>query len=126
MCRQYYDAFGLSIVVLRPDYIVDSRIGLGKGREMLGPEGSPCEWWVCRHGWLGGLSSWPQSIPTRCLKYCISWHSGADATCNAARAREILGLQYAGNLQQYGKEIDVYSVFDGVLAFDSAMPPSLL
>ena len=35
MCRQFHEAFGLSIVVLRPDYIVDSRLGIGKNREPL-------------------------------------------------------------------------------------------
>ena len=28
MCRQFYDAHALSVAVLRPDYIIDMRLGL--------------------------------------------------------------------------------------------------
>ena len=105
MCRQYYEAFGLSIVVLRPDYIVDSRIGLGKGREVLGPEGSPLRnGWVCRHDLAEACR---RAVEHPDLLFEILHIVGtpeADETCNTARAREILGLQYAGNLQQYREE----------------------
>jgi hypothetical protein len=30
MCRSFHDAYGMRIIVLRPDYIVDSRLGLGR------------------------------------------------------------------------------------------------
>src|SRR5436305_1923944 len=49
-CRSFHDAYGMRIIVLRPDYIVDSRLGLGRHRERLGPGGTPTRnGWVCRH-----------------------------------------------------------------------------
>ena len=35
MCRQFHDASGMKTIVLRPDYIVDSRLGIGRHREEL-------------------------------------------------------------------------------------------
>jgi nucleoside-diphosphate-sugar epimerase len=102
MCRQYHDAFGTSIIVLRPDYIVDSRLGVGKGRETLGPEGSPLRnGWVCRHD-LAEACRLAAEHPE--LEFDVLHIVGtpeADATCNTARAREILGLKYRGDLEQY-------------------------
>ena len=50
MCRQFYDAFDMRIVVLRPQYIVDSRLGIDKYRKKMGSEEMPLrEGWVCRH-----------------------------------------------------------------------------
>eukprot|EP01048_Picozoa_sp_COSAG05_P030681 COSAG05_NODE_10793_length_546_cov_1.131991_1_plen_168_part_01 len=37
MCRQQWEAHGLKIVVLRPDYIVDMDLKLGRHREPLDP-----------------------------------------------------------------------------------------
>ncbi len=102
MCRQYHDAFSMSIVVLRPDYIVDSRIGLGRGREKLGPGGSPRRnGWVCRHDLAEAcrLSIECEGIDFEVLH--IVGTPEADETCNAARAQQILGLTYAGDLEQY-------------------------
>ncbi|SVC24705.1 uncharacterized protein METZ01_LOCUS277559, partial [marine metagenome] len=48
MCRQFHDAYGTSLVVLRPCSIVDSRLDLGKGGAKLGP-GSWSVSMVCRH-----------------------------------------------------------------------------
>ena len=48
MCRQYHDAFGMSIVVLRPCSIVDLRKGIDKQGARLQP-GSWNLSWVCRH-----------------------------------------------------------------------------
>ena len=47
MCRQFYDAHALPVAVLRPDYIVDMTLGLGRHREPIeNPVGSGH---VCRH-----------------------------------------------------------------------------
>ncbi len=105
MCRQYHDAFGMSIAVLRPDYIVDSRIGLGRGRETLGAEGSPLRnGWVCRHD-LAEACRLAAEHPDLVFEVLhIVGTSEAEATCNVARAREFLGLHYAGDLRQYARE----------------------
>jgi len=46
MCRQFHEAFGLSIVVLRPCSVVDARLGIDKRRRPLGRQGVGA---VCRH-----------------------------------------------------------------------------
>ena len=104
MCRQFHEAHKLSIVVLRPDYIVDSRLGMAWDwqRVVLGARGS--QWqpgWVCRHD-LAEASR--LALETAAVDFDIFHIAGtpeADTTCDAARAREILGLQYRGNLEQY-------------------------
>ena len=102
MCRSFHDAFGMRLTVLCPDYIVDSRIGLGRFREKLGPEGSPYRnGWVCRHD-LGEACR--LALESETIDFDIFHIAGtpeADATCNVARSREVLGLVYRGDLDQY-------------------------
>ena len=100
MCRQYHDAFGMSTLVLRPDYIVDTRLGLGRMGERLDAATRPARLgWVCRH-----------DLAEACLLAAIKpglGHEvlhiapGAEAHCNVARAREVLGLQFQGDLERY-------------------------
>lgn len=103
MCRQFHDAFGLRIIVLRPDYIVDSRLGIGRHREKLGAAGGrPFRiGWVCRHDLAEACRL---AAETQAIDFDIFHIVGspeADKTCNAARGREVLGLVYRGNLEQY-------------------------
>ena len=102
MCRSFHDAFGMRILVLCPDYIVDSRIGLGRHRERLGPEGSPLKnGWVCRHDLAEACRL---AVENETLEFDIFHVVGtpeADLTCNVARSREVLGLTYRGDLEQY-------------------------
>jgi nucleoside-diphosphate-sugar epimerase len=102
MCRSFHDAFGMRLIVLRPDYIVDSRIGLGRFREKLGPEGTPTRnGWVCRHDLAEACRL---ALETETVDFDIFHIVGtpeADRTCNVARSREVLGLVYRGDLEQY-------------------------
>ncbi len=102
MCRQYHEAFAMSIIVLRPDYIVDSRIGLGRHREKLGKDGLP--WrngWVCRHDLAEACRLAAEHEKLGFDVFHIVGTPEADQTCNVARSRQILGLEYAGDLEQY-------------------------
>jgi nucleoside-diphosphate-sugar epimerase len=102
MCRQFHDAFGMRIVVLRPDYIVDSRLGIGRHREKLGAEGHP--WrvgWVCRHDLAEVCRLAMESTTVDFDVLHIVGSPEADRTCNSARARQVLGLTYRGNLDRY-------------------------
>jgi nucleoside-diphosphate-sugar epimerase len=102
MCRQFHEAFAMSIVVLRPDYIVDSRIGLGRHREKLGKGGSPCRnGWVCRHDLAQACRLAAECEGLGFDIFHIVGTPEADQTCNVARSRQILGLEYAGDLEQY-------------------------
>ncbi len=102
MCRQFYDAFGLRIIVLRPDYIVDSRLGIGRHKETLGPGGTPTRnGWVCRHDLANACRLALESETTDFDIFHIVGTPEADKTCNVARSRETLGLRYNGNLEQY-------------------------
>jgi nucleoside-diphosphate-sugar epimerase len=102
MCRQYHEAFGLPIIVLRTDYIVDGRLGVGRSREKLGSEGNRLRTgWVCRHDLAEAcrLAAESTGIPFDVLH--IVGTPEADAVCNSVRARELLGLVYRGGLERY-------------------------
>jgi nucleoside-diphosphate-sugar epimerase len=102
MCRQFHDAHGMSTVVLRPDYIVDSRLGIGKYREKLGPGGSPWrQGWVCRHDLAEAcvLAASRPGIGHEVLH--IVGTVGAEKHCNVERGRQVLGLEYRGDLERF-------------------------
>lgn len=101
MCRQFHEGTGLRIIVLRPDYIVDSRLGIGRHRERLGPDGSPYRnGWVCRHDLAEACRLAVESKIAFDIFHIVGTPE-AEATCNVARSREVLGLKYQGNLEQY-------------------------
>ncbi|MBT3343589.1 MAG: NAD(P)-dependent oxidoreductase [Gemmatimonadetes bacterium] len=98
MCRQFHEAFGMSIVVLRPCSIVDSRLGISKYRKALGPQdvGS-----VCRHDLAEACRL---AVEVDGIGLEILHTAGlpeADAHCNTAHGREILGLEYQGDLRRF-------------------------
>ena len=102
MCRSFHDAHGSRVIVLRPDYIVDSRIGLGRHRETLGPPDHPARnGWVCRHDLAEACRLAVESDEIEFDIFHIVGTPEADATCNVARSREVLGLTYRGDLEQY-------------------------
>ncbi|MDA0334482.1 MAG: NAD(P)-dependent oxidoreductase [bacterium] len=103
MCRQYWDAFQLPLIVLRPDYIVDTRIGLGRQKEKLGPQGHRAgAGWVCRHDLAEAcrLSVEAGSDIGFDIFHIVGTTEAAD-TCNVGRSRTVLGLQYRGDIEQY-------------------------
>jgi nucleoside-diphosphate-sugar epimerase len=102
MCRAFHDVQGSRIIVLRPDYIVDSRIGLGRFRETLGPPEHPTRnGWVCRHDLAEACRLAVESESIDFDIFHIVGTPEADRTCNVARSRDVLGLTYRGNLEQY-------------------------
>ena len=102
MCRQYYEAHRLSIVVLRPDYVVDSRLGIGRFREPLGPEcRQPNAGWVCRHDLAKACRLAIENTTIDFEVLHVVSTAGADRTCNVARTREVLGLEFCGRLDRF-------------------------
>ena len=102
MCRQFFEAHRLSVVVLRPDYIVDSRLGIGRFRDALGPDCThPNDGWVCRHDLATAcrLAIEHESLEFEVLHTVGT--AGAEETCNVTRTRELLGLVFQGDLNQY-------------------------
>ncbi|HQE61778.1 MAG TPA: NAD(P)-dependent oxidoreductase [Candidatus Latescibacteria bacterium] len=102
MCRQYHEAHGMSTVVLRPDYIVDSRLGIGRFREKLGQTGSPWRLgWVCRYDLAEAclLAAENPTIEHEILH--IVGTPGAEKFCNVARAQQVLGLEFKGDLERF-------------------------
>ena len=103
MCRQFHEGYGTRIVVMRPNYIVDSRIGLGRFRENLKDSGYGGGW-VCRHDLAEACRL---AIESETIEFDI-FHTvsdkSADATCDVARSRDVLGLTYQGDLAQYRTE----------------------
>lgn len=101
MCRQFWEAFQLRQMVLRPDYIVDTRIGLGRQRETLGPPDHPVRnGWVCRHD-LAEAACLALTSEIDFDVFHIVGTPEADATCNVDRSRTELGLIYQGDMQKY-------------------------
>jgi nucleoside-diphosphate-sugar epimerase len=99
MCRQFHDAFGMRTIVLRPDYIVDSRAGIGRGREQLG--GGYRNGWVCRHDLAEACRL---AVESKTIDHDIFHIVGtpeARLSCNVERSETILGLQYKGDLDRY-------------------------
>lgn len=102
MCRQFFEAHRLSIVVFRPDYIVDARIGMGRFREQLSCDSREADGgWVCRHDLAQAcrLAVEHPSLEFEILHVVGS--AGADQTCNVNRTRELLGLSFQGDVDQY-------------------------
>lgn len=101
MCRQFYDAFELPIVVLRPDYIVDTRIGLGRQREKLGAGGHVARnGWICRHDLAEACCLSIASDIGFDVFHIVGTPEAAE-TCNVERSKSVLGLQYEGDLEKY-------------------------
>ena len=102
MCRQVHEAHGLSIIVLRPASIVDSRLGIDMRRQPLGPPARATHTgWVCRHDLAEAcrLAAEHETLDFDILH--IAGTPEADATCNVARSRDVLGLVYKGDLERY-------------------------
>jgi len=101
MCRQFYDAYGLSVIVLRPDYVVDTRIGVGRGREKL--EGQSIGW-VCRHDLAQACRL---ALETDTVEHDVLHVVGAPEAanhCNVDRTREVLGLEFKGEYDKFKKD----------------------
>ena len=96
MCRQYYDAYGLRIIVFRPAGIGDSKLGITRdGRPARGGIG-----WVCRHDLAEACHL---ALENETIEFDImhtASHPQADKYCNVARSRELLGLVYKGHFQE--------------------------
>ncbi|MDP7633856.1 MAG: NAD(P)-dependent oxidoreductase [Candidatus Latescibacteria bacterium] len=103
MCRQFHDAFDMSIVVLRPCSINDSQLGLSKYGKPLGKQdvGS-----VCRHDLAEACRL---SVEVEGIDFEILHTAGlpeADEFCNTAHGREVLGLTYQGDLRRFPESGD--------------------
>jgi nucleoside-diphosphate-sugar epimerase len=98
MCRQFYEAYGLSTIVLRPDYIVDTRIGLGRQREKLETIGTG---WVCRHDLAEACRLALETDTVAHDVLHVVGAPGAEKHCNVDRTREVLGLEFKGDYEKY-------------------------
>lgn len=99
MCRQFHDAYGMKTVVLRPDYIVDSRAGIGRNRESLA--GTYRNGLVCRHDLAEACRLAAESTTIGHEVLHVAGTPEARDTCNVGRTEELLGLTFRGNLEQY-------------------------
>ena len=93
MCRQFYDAYGLRIIVFRPCSIGDSRLGISR-------DGSTARGgisWVCRHDLAEACHLALESDAGDFDIMHTASHPDADKHCNVARTRDILGLEYKGS-----------------------------
>ena len=97
MCRQFHEAYGLHIIVLRLDGIVDGRLGIDQWRQKLEHCRNGC---VCRHDVAEAVRL---SLENTTIDFDILHAVGtreAEQTCNVARTRQLLGLEF-NDLEQY-------------------------
>ncbi len=103
-CRAFHDTYGMRIIVLRPAWIVDTRIGMFGDRAKLGPEGRyathDC---VCRHDLAEACRLAVETEKIDFDIFHIVGTSESEKTCNVARSREVLGLEYKGDIEKYMK-----------------------
>ncbi|NKB67813.1 MAG: NAD-dependent epimerase/dehydratase family protein [Candidatus Latescibacteria bacterium] len=98
MCRQFHEAFGLSIIVLRPCSIVDTRLGIGKNGQSLSGYSTG---WVCRHDLAQACRL---ALENTAVDFDIFHTAGppeAAQACNVERGQQILGLEYKGAYQRF-------------------------
>ena len=95
MCRQFHDAYGQRIIVFRPASIADSRLGGYRDGQPIGSDNIS---WVCRHDLAQACHL---ALESDAIDFDIMHtanHPEAEKYCNVARSREILGLEYKGQL----------------------------
>jgi nucleoside-diphosphate-sugar epimerase len=98
MCRQFHDATGMKTIVLRPDYIVDSRLGIGRFREPL--KGKYRNGLVCRHDLAEAIRLAIESSIDHDVLHVVGTPEARE-NCNVGRTEKVLGLKFKGNLEQY-------------------------
>ena len=99
MCRQFHEAYGMALVVLRPCSIVDSRLGVSKyGRPLQKQDvGSVCRYDLARACRL--------AIEVEGIEFEVLHMAGlleAERHCNVVRGRQVLGLEYEADLLRFG------------------------
>lgn len=96
MCRQFHDAFQSRIIVFRPCSIVDSRLKVNRD---FSPAGDPAgTGWVCRHDLAEGCHL---ALENESVDFAVLHTAGnpaAEAHCNVRLSKELLGLEYRGQL----------------------------
>ena len=96
MCRQFHDAFGSRIIVFRPCGIVDSRLKTNRDGS---PAGDPSGvGWVCRHDLAEGCHLALENEHVAFEVMHVAGNVEAEKYCNVRISREVLGLEYKGQL----------------------------
>ena len=94
LCRQYHDAYAQRIIVFRPASIIDTRSNTGRDGQPAGGGTS----WVCRHDLAQACHLALESTTIDFDIMHTAGHPEAEKYCNVARSRELLGLEYKGQL----------------------------
>ena len=104
MCRQFHDAHALPVAVMRPDYIIDSRLGIGRHREDLRggsgyssdgaamPTTNPS--WVCRHDIAKACRLAIEKEIAFEILHVVDSSQGQATTCNVGRTEQLLGMKF--------------------------------
>ena len=102
MCRQFHGAYGINIAVLRAGGILDAKLGLGYDGRPLVPNGrSFGPGVVCRHDFAEACRLALEKPELGLEILHITGMPEASKTCNCDRAREVLGLEFQANFEQY-------------------------
>ena len=101
LCRQYHEAHGLSIVVLRPDHIIDSGLGISRDGVKVEDELGG----ICRHDLAEACHRALESDLDFEILH-VAAHPDADQYCNVAHTREVLGMEFTRRIGQRRGEAD--------------------
>ena len=93
MCRQFHDAHGLPVTVFRPDYIIDTRLGLGRHREDLRGQ-EPSKGWVCRHEIALACRLAVEKTVGFEILHVVNNTAGQAGLCNVGRTESLLGMRF--------------------------------
>ena len=105
MCRQHHEAHGTPIIVLRPDYIVDASLGIGRFLEKLPGRFCGADGWVDRHDLAEAVRlAIDHGAPfdvLHAVHTTAPWRKRPDEVCNVARTRKELGWAPCADLDRF-------------------------
>jgi len=105
MCRQHAEAHGTRVVVLRPDYVVDAALGIGRFCEPLPGNICGADGWVDRADLADAARLALQKGADLEVLHCVTatapGRRAAELVCNVSRTKEVLGWAPTAQLERF-------------------------
>jgi nucleoside-diphosphate-sugar epimerase len=96
MCRQFHDAHGLPVLVLRPSYIVDMQLGMGRHRE---PVTAMRNGLVCRHDIAKCCRLASEKQIGYHVLHVVNTAAEQASLCNVGETERLLGFKFCATIQ---------------------------
>jgi nucleoside-diphosphate-sugar epimerase len=95
MCRQYWEAHKVRTIVLRPDYIMDATLGIGRFKEDLPGDICNLDGWVDRHDLADAVHLCLDSETDHDILHTVHTTMPGGKTpeelCNVGKTKQVLG-----------------------------------